>query len=333
MKVFNRILNGIAISLLIYFTIALGLIFSQYPAQLSGKAGLDFSSQSTSDAADVALAVPMNISNGSPMMVRDYPSAASNAPILILLHGSGWHGAQFDRLARKLAQFAYVLVPDLRGHGVSPERRGDVDYIGQLEDDLAQLISFVRRPDRPVILAGHSSGGGLVVRFAGGAHGDLIDGAILMAPFLKYNAPTTRPNSGGWAQPLTRRIIGLSMLNALNITRLNSLPVIQFNFPTSVLTGPLGNTATPSYSFRLNTSFAPRSDYLKDIAALPPFLVIAGRKDESFFADQYEPVMSAVTDKGRYVLLDDVGHLAVVFVAATSDEMVKFINQINGLEN
>ena len=88
--------------------------------------------------------------------------------------GSGWLGIQFNRLASRLSDQAYVVVPDLRGHGASPERRGDVDYIGQMEDDIAALIETERLPGQAVILAGHSSGGGLVTRFAGGEHGSKL---------------------------------------------------------------------------------------------------------------------------------------------------------------
>ncbi len=37
---------------------------------------------------------------------------------------------------------------------------GDLDYIGQFEDDLADLIKTYRGKDRPAYLVGHSSGGG-----------------------------------------------------------------------------------------------------------------------------------------------------------------------------
>ena len=48
----------------------------------------------------------------------------------------------------------------------TPERRGDVDYIGQMEDDLAALDRRARRARiKKSSLLGHSSGGGLVVRF------------------------------------------------------------------------------------------------------------------------------------------------------------------------
>ncbi len=39
-------------------------------------------------------------------------------------------------------------------HGFTPKRRGDVDYIGQLEDDLADLITAKRQPRQKVILVG-----------------------------------------------------------------------------------------------------------------------------------------------------------------------------------
>jgi alpha-beta hydrolase superfamily lysophospholipase len=235
---------------------------------------------------------------------------------------------KIDPLERRLQAVADVLVPDLRGHGFAPLKRGDISHISQLEEDLADLIAAKRKPGQKVVLAGHSSGGGLVVRFAGGDYGDQIDAAILMAPYLQYNAPTTRPNSGGWANPLTRRIIGLSMLNGVGITALNGLTAITFNFPDAVLNGPLGDTATQAYSFRLNTGFAPRADYLADVAKLPEFLLLVGDQDEAFVAEGYAPLMAAVTDKGRYVIVKDASHLAVVDDPASLAAMTDFIGKI-----
>lgn len=99
-------------------------------------------------------------------------------------------------MATKVAEegLADVLVPDLRGHGLNPERRGDIGYIGQFEDDLAALIEAKRKPRQKVVIIGHSSGGGLVVRMAGGKHGTHLDHAVLLAPFLKYNDQTAREN-------------------------------------------------------------------------------------------------------------------------------------------
>lgn len=140
----------------------------------------------------------------------------------------------------------------------------------------------------------------------------MIDRAVLLAPFLKHNAATTRRNSGGWARVLVRRVIGLSMLNAVGVRALNHLTIIQFDMPRAVLDGPLGRTATTAYSYRLNSSFAPRSDFLGDVAALPPFALVVGAQDEAFVADAYAPLMRSVTEVGQYHIVPNVGHLDIV---------------------
>jgi len=299
--------------------IALGLIASQGPrgaaasagGVAAGQGGLAFDRLPAGAEAAPLDTAPVTMRDGTPLATRHLPGPAG-APLLILVHGSGWDGSQFDALARRLEGAAEIVVPDLRGHGLSPRRRGDVDHVGQLEEDLADLIDRFRAPGRKVVLAGHSSGGGLVVRFAGGAYGAAMDRAILLAPFLQHDAPTTRPGSGGWARPLTRRIVGLSMLNAVGIHALDHLTAIEFAFPPEVLEGPQGGRATQAYSWRLNLSYAPRRDWRADVAALPPFVLAVGAEDEAFRPEAYRPAMSEVTDRGRYVVVEGRGHLDII---------------------
>lgn len=325
-----KIIQFVAISGCVTLLIAGGLILSQRPVPMPDmtEGGLNFDQTLAADRAPARALSEVEMRDGYALKVRDYPAGTTEAPLLILVHGSGWHGLQFDALALALSGQAHVLAPDLRGHGTAPGRRGDVDYIGQLEDDLADLIAAKHQPGQKVVLAGHSSGGGLVVRFAGGDHGALLDGAVLLAPFLKHNAPTMRPNAGGWTRALTRRIIGLSMLNTVGITALNHLDIIQLNMPRAVLDGPLGDTATLAYSYRLNTSFAPRPDYLGDVAALPPFVLIAGAQDEAFDASLYAPTLQVANDMGRYEILPDVGHLDVVDDPRTTQLMKAYLDEL-----
>lgn len=293
---------------------------------MDGEGGLDFANTLAQEGGEAQPLTSLPMRDGYELHLRRYAAQSDGAPLLVLVHGSGWHGLQFDDLAQDLSQQAEVIVPDLRGHGTAPGRRGDVDYIGQFEDDLADLIAATRANGQKVVLAGHSSGGGLVVRFAGGQHGDLIDSAVLLAPFLHHTAPTMRPDAGGWSQILLRRIIGLSMLNTARITALNHLTIVQFNMPKQVLDGPLGDTATTAYSYRLNTSFAPRGKYQDDIAALPHFLLIAGADDDAFFADKYEPVMSKANSNGSYLIVEGVNHLDIVNAPETAAAIKGFLN-------
>ncbi len=292
-----------------YLALALALIASQPPVALPKGATMVFP-DSTPDVEPVPLTA-CKARDGAPLGLRHFPARVPDAALLVLIHGSGWHGGGYVARAQALAvdDRIEVLLPDLRGHGPAPERRGDIDHIGQFEDDLADIIGQFRRPGQRLILAGHSSGGGLVLRFVGRQYGELPDGVVLMAPFLKYNAPTMRPNSGGWADALTRRSIGLTMLNAIGICGLNHRTAIQFNFPDAVLQGPQGATATKACSFRLNAAFAPRSDYKADIRRLPPFLLLAGTRNEAFRTEEFEPLLSALNPNGQYHLLDGVTHL------------------------
>lgn len=328
------VMMALAVSALIYLGGALGLIVSQHPEPAPSRSEMDFAglvagrfSPPQGDARFRRDFYTAPDGTELPMTVVQGQAEGEGLPVVVMIHGSGWHGQQFDRLAWSLRDVAELRAVTLRGHGADPVRRGDVEYIGQLEDDLASAIGDVA-PERKVVMLGHSSGGGLAVRFAGGRHDGMIDAAILLAPFLKHDAPTTRENAGGWARPLTRRIIGLSMLNMVGIHALDHLAVIQFAMPEAVLDGPLGHTATTAYSWRLNLSYAPRRDYKADIAALPPFVLIAGADDESFHADRYDPLMSGVTDKGRYHVLPGVGHLGVVDAPQTETLIREFLGAL-----
>jgi pimeloyl-ACP methyl ester carboxylesterase len=128
-----------------------------------------------------------------------------------------------------------------------------------------------------------------------------------MSPFLKYNAPTRRLNSGGFAKPYIGRIIGLVMLNNIGIHWFTYLTVMEFNMPKRARDG----TETLSYSYRLNRAYASH-DYEEDLSAInQPLLVVAGTKDETTIYCQYEPVISRYTNV-QVKLLQGVTHMGLV---------------------
>lgn len=321
-------------SVLVYFVIALGLIASQRPVELPKSGDLDFSkvmkSRFETPESEAFRRADFTARDGTKLNYTHVRTQGSEAlPLVIMVHGSSWYGGQYDALAWALRDVAEVKAITLRGHGLSPETRGDVAYIGQLEDDIADLIAdSTQDTSRQIVLLGHSSGGGLVVRFAGGAYGDKLAGAVLLAPFLKHDAPTTRQDAGVWAYPMVRRIIGLSMLNAAGIHALDRLTVIQFLMPDAVLNSPMGGYATTAYSWRLNASYAPRRDYLADVARLPDFLLVVGRNDETFFAEGYAPLMSGTTGKGRYEVVDGAAHLDIVDHARSEALIREYLSEL-----
>ncbi|WP_306976662.1 alpha/beta hydrolase [Alkalibacillus salilacus] len=255
---------------------------------------------------------------------RHYPSEADQ--ILILLHGSGYHSRYLAPLADHLAEtgVATVYTPNIRGHGPNPENRGQVNYIGQLEDDLDDLIDGVKTeyPDQEVILGGHSSGGGTVIRYAGGDPEHDFSGYLLMAPYIHHNSEVYNSESG-WANVSLPRMIGLSMLNQVGLSYLNGQFVISFNMPEVYRDG----TETLRYDYRLQTSMHPRSDYQSDIDRLDKeTLVVAGSDDESFHAGAYEDVFAS-NDLVDVSILDALSHFSVLRDQEAQEVMSEWLNE------
>jgi hypothetical protein len=109
-------------------------------------------------------------SDGTALAYRHYrPVQASTDRIAIVVHGSsGSSGGTIHALSSALMERGVqTYAVDVRGHGASGTR-GDIGYVGQLEDDLANLVAVVRQdnPTAPLTLIGHSSGGGFsIARF------------------------------------------------------------------------------------------------------------------------------------------------------------------------
>ena len=142
------------------------------------------------------------------------------------------------------------MFPNLRGHYASGALRGECSYVGQLEDDLYDLMEHFQLQKKKIYLIGHSSGGGLAIRFAGGLYGNIIQGYVLLAPAIP-TAPTMRQGTaGGWADVSIAKIIALSLLNSIGIQRFNHTHVIRFNKPKEYC----DEKETLSYSFNLNAS-------------------------------------------------------------------------------
>lgn len=261
--------------------------------------------------------------DGAHLSYRFYDSEAKDR-VFILLHGSSAHGIYLHALAEFLSQEAklgQVYVPNLRGHYGSGEARGDCDYVGQLEDDLYDLIDYFHLQNKKMTLIGHSSGGGFAIRVGGGPYGHLIDQFILLSPAIPTSPTMRNGNGGGWAQFSLWKIIGLSILNQMGITSWNHARVISFNRPPEFR----GGSETLSYSYNLNTSYHPRLPYQTDIKAIQGrFLVLIGRHDEANDPSQFPAVMHDPSGKSIRVM-EKAKHLDIVYDREVMEEISKWI--------
>ena len=160
--------------------------------------------------------------DGTWLAYRLYPAADGGRDHLaIVYHGSSASSDEMNAVALALAKAGFVAVAvDARGHGASGSR-GDIGYIGQLEDDLADLVARLRAdyPTARLTLVGHSAGGGFALRAAAAPVGASFDRFVLLAPYLGYRAPTNRPSEGKglWAAPDIPRIVAMTILERLGI--------------------------------------------------------------------------------------------------------------------
>jgi non-heme chloroperoxidase len=248
--------------------------------------------------------------DGERLAYRLYESAADQ--VLIFVHGSSYHGAAYHALAEAISTrgAAKVVLPNLRGHYQSGRHRGDIDYIGQLEDDLADLIAHLRdqRLEGPIVLGGHSSGGGLVIRFAAGAHAGRISRSLMLSPIIPTSPAVRGGTAGGWANLHARRMFGLLALNAVGIHGFDGLAIIDFNKPVEFWDG----TETLSYSYRLNTSCHPDVRYQGSIRALNPnSLVVIGANDQANDPEALRAIFAKDAPDIRMETLTGVDHFGV----------------------
>ena len=245
--------------------------------------------------------------DGVPLAYRHYaPAASANGRSVVLVHGSSASGTSMHPMALAFARAGYAAYTlDLRGHGDSGTR-GRIGYVGQLEDDLQDFVGAVH-PAGSTTLVGFSSGGGFALRVAGGANGALFDDYLLISPFLHQDAPTQRPDSGGWARVGLPRYIAVAFLDHLGITAFDDLPVVRFaidDADTALLAS--------DYSYPLAENFRPHRDYLGDIAAVKrPLAVLVGSRDEVFHADRFAALFQAQDPAARVAVVDGVDHIGM----------------------
>lgn len=121
---------------------------------------------------------------------RGTGSLRSRAAVLVI-PAMGVAAKFYDKLGEELAAAGLAaFVMDLRGIGSSSLRAGrkvDFGYRELVELDVMAAVNAVKRSAEslPVVLLGHSLGGHLAILFSA-LHGELIDGAIVVAGGTPY---------------------------------------------------------------------------------------------------------------------------------------------------
>lgn len=137
---------------------------------------------------------------------HEWAGEGADAPILLLLHATGFHARLWDRVVADLPARLRVIAPDLRGHGHSYRPVGGA---GDWEETAAEAAALAEHVvDGPFVVAGHSMGGYAAAWIA--AHRPaMVRAALLMDPVIL--APEVYAEAAGGligdpaAHPVARR--------------------------------------------------------------------------------------------------------------------------------
>ncbi|MBN3490289.1 alpha/beta fold hydrolase [Acholeplasma equirhinis] len=137
---------------------------------------------------------------------------------VIITHGIALHSVYYRKLADLLNEGGYnVVLYDVRGHGKSQGKRGDIKSVFNFTDDLYQLVLDTKKSfDLPVYLLGHSMGG-IITNLYSTLHDD-YDGSIILAS-------PTEPTSLGPFNVIPYQLFGfLKFKTDFNDDRLSHFP-------------------------------------------------------------------------------------------------------------
>lgn len=169
--------------------------------------------------------------DGTALFARHWPATGARATLL-LIHGFGEHSGRYGAMATHLSDNGVqVLAIDLRGHGQSDGPRGVIRHYDDFRADLRAGLNHARqlhsnafegRTPGPLVLYGHSMGGGIVLDH-GLNHPHDFNGIIASAPLIRPADPVPGALKG-LAKMVSSVRPNSTMKNAIKGDQISTLP-------------------------------------------------------------------------------------------------------------
>ena len=136
--------------------------------------------------------------------VQQFDSPAEDAPLILLLHGTGSSTHSWRDVAPLLAARYQVLALDLPGHAFTSMPQAAQQSLPGMAGHVGALLASLRLS--PDIVVGHSAGAAIAARM-------LIDGLIASVPLVSLNgAFAGLPGlAGQWFSPIARLLASVPL--------------------------------------------------------------------------------------------------------------------------
>jgi acylglycerol lipase len=245
---------------------------------------------------------------------------ANPVAIVIFYHGSGANsGAGYPPIGEALSEHYNIAtyLPDIRGHGLSGGNRGDTPSVQQIYTDATSLIQNAKKqyPTTPVFLGGHSSGAGLVIRYASSPNHQGVAGYLLVSPDLGPKSDTLK-----MAGPSSFVSVNIKPFVVNSITRgllMAHTDALRFNYSQEVMQSGAGliQYNTVDMALALNPQKPGR-----EIAAIDsPFGLWIGSDDEVMYPDRivaFAQRATGVISKSHVEIVPNETHLSILNMIA-----------------
>ena len=198
----------------------------------------------------------------------------------------------------------------MRGHGTSGTR-GDIGYVGQLEDDLADFVAVVAQ-DRAVsaVDAGRPFRPAAALRCAWRARRSRTCSSASCCS-RPISATTLRPP--GRVPAAGRAPISRASSACWRCARSASPAVRRCRCWRFAVPPNSEKTLVSTYTDRLMRNFAVRGDFRRDLAAATkPLTIISGADDELMFSDKYAEAVRGAKVAVDVKVIDGINHMGIV---------------------
>ncbi len=241
------------------------------------------------------------------LFLRRWDAAAPSTAAFLVLHGiTAYSGPYGPLLANEVAAAGFpVYGLDLRGHGLSEGRRGDIPSRERLVADLGEALAFVKSRVQRVVLLGHSLGV-LNAIAATNAFPDRVDGLVLVSA-----ARRVRP--GVYAKPkgkaLLKTLLGVSLLRHTPLIEYRRAgmtgagdPLFNFDYSARFMSDLYGAPALRvARMFREGDLDSPNLKFRETLRI--PLLVGVGEQDELFSVEAARSFFESIDAEDKEFLV------------------------------